>query len=91
MRAAWVKPSRAHKSLEELQTWQNANLPSDNRATGVEAAAFMLQYRIASLEADLTGPGREGKRMRRLSHPDGPARQAPDLQRHLRTASSQAG
>jgi hypothetical protein len=45
----------ATKELEALQAWQSANLPSDKAARdGAEAAAFMLKYRIASLEADLT-------------------------------------
>jgi hypothetical protein len=48
-------PAAAKKSLEELQNWQSTNLPSDKSARdGAEAAAFLLLYSIASLEADLT-------------------------------------
>ncbi|HEY7087999.1 MAG TPA: hypothetical protein VH518_07910, partial [Tepidisphaeraceae bacterium] len=45
----------AKKGLADLQAWQGANLPDDKTAReGAEAAAFMLQYRILSLEAEQT-------------------------------------
>jgi hypothetical protein len=48
-------PAAARKGLEELQTWQATNLPNDKTARdGAEAAAYMLQYRIAAQEADLS-------------------------------------
>lgn len=45
----------AKKGLEDLLAWQQTSLPNDKASRdGAEAAAVMLQYRIAGLEADLT-------------------------------------
>ncbi|HVT90218.1 MAG TPA: hypothetical protein VHD56_15305 [Tepidisphaeraceae bacterium] len=45
----------AHKSLNELLSWQPMNLPSDKSSRdGADAAVSMLRYRIASQEAEQT-------------------------------------
>jgi hypothetical protein len=44
----------ARKHLDELMTWQTANLPQDPASQkGADAAATMLRYRIESLQGDL--------------------------------------
>lgn len=51
--------SGAKKALADLQTWQKANLPESAR-TGADAAARMLDFRIASTEAEkATGAAKE--------------------------------
>jgi hypothetical protein len=41
----------AAKSLAALRTWQKANMPADSQA-GIDAAARILEYRVASAEAE---------------------------------------
>ncbi len=49
------KLDAAGKAIADLRTWQKANIPPDNKAAaqGAEAAAAMLDYRLANKTAEL--------------------------------------
>ena len=56
-------PDDAQKSLDDLISWQGANLPSDKASKdGADAAAAMLKYRIESLRAELASDPDEKKK-----------------------------